>query len=158
MMITTRLGLVAALSAALFACSSNDTGGSTSSSGSTGTPPPGTSGGTTSGGTSGTSGSSGASAPAAPKIDAVSQMLNVLHVKWTNPTAACDNVDAERKAEMPDGTLMEKYKVAFTVAGDIDNKMDSTATDNMKYTYRLRCKVGSQYSPYSNEASGTPKQ
>lgn len=159
MSITTRLGLVAVLSAALFACSSNDTGGSSSSGGSSGTSG-GTSGssGATSGGTSGTSGSPGSAAPAAPKLDAVAQMMNVLHVKWTaDPATKCDSIEAERKANMPDGTVMEAYKVAFTVAGDIDNKMDSGATAAMKYTYRLRCKVGTAYSPYSNEASGTPK-
>lgn len=162
MLITTRLGLVAVLSAALFACSSNDTGGSTSSGGSSGTSggTSGSSGGTsgaTSGGTSGTSGSQG-TAPAAPKLDAVAQMMNVLHVKWTaDPSTKCDSIEAERKANMPDGAVMEEYKVAFTVAGDIDNKMDSGATAAMKYTYRLRCKVGTAYSPYSNEASGTPK-
>lgn len=88
----------------------------------------------------------------------VKKMANVLHLTWTLPTTTCENVEAERKAEMMDGTIMEQYKVVFTISGTMDNKMEGTATEDMKYTYRLRCKSGSQYSKYSNEMSGNPKQ
>lgn len=85
-------------------------------------------------------------------------MSGMLMVNWTLPKAACDSIEGERMAMMSDGTMMEDYKTAFTVPGTVDNKMDSSATEDMKYTYRLRCKVGSQYSAYSNEMSGNPKQ
>ena len=159
----TRVGLVAVLSAALFACSSNETG--STSGGSSGAPPGTTSGGTPSDGTSGAPATS-ATTPAtpavpagavAPTLDKVEQMQNVLHVMWTNPASKCDTIEGQRKADMPDGTSMEKYKVVFSVGGDVDNKMDTSATDAMKYTYRVRCKVGATYSAFSGELSGTPR-
>ena len=93
----------------------------------------------------------------APKVDEVAKMAGALHVMWTNAEAACDAIEGERQAKMSDGTIMEKYKVAFTVPGEADNKHDTTATDAMTYTYRLRCKKGTTYSAYSNELSGNPK-
>jgi hypothetical protein len=93
----------------------------------------------------------------APTIDKVMKMQGALHVEWTNVDTSCDSVEGEREANMPDGTLMEKYKVVFTVPGEADNKHDTSATDNMKYTYKLRCKKGTTYSPYSNEMSGNPQ-
>lgn len=84
-------------------------------------------------------------------------MNGVLHVRWTLPSTKCDAIEGERKATMMNGAEMEKYKVLFSVAGDVDNKMDTAATDDMKYTYRLRCKVGSAYSPYSSEVGENPK-
>lgn len=98
-----------------------------------------------------------AAAPKAPTIDDVAKMQGALHVMWTNPTPACDMVEGERQATMSDGSIMEKYKVVFTVPGEADNKHDMTATDAMTYSYRLRCKVGTVYSPYSNVATGNPK-
>ena len=97
-----------------------------------------------------------AAAPKAPTLMTVEKMQGALHVMWTNPTPACDTVEGERQATMPDGTLMEKYKVVFSVPGEADNKHDTTATDAMNYSYRLRCKTGSVYSPYSNEVVGNP--
>lgn len=132
-----------------------------SSSSDTKTPPSNTNG---SSGTSETPGSSGdpgtgtndAKKPKAPSLDEVKKMMGALHVMWTNNEASCDSIEGERQAAMSDGSIMEKYKVTFTVPGDADNKMDGSATDDMKYTYRLRCKKGSTYSEYSNEASGNP--
>ena len=98
-----------------------------------------------------------AAVPKAPTIDTVAQMQGALHVMWTNPTPACETIEGERQATMSDGSVMEKYKVAFTVPGEADNKHDTTATDAMTYSYRLRCKTGSQYSAYSNVVAGTPK-
>jgi hypothetical protein len=95
-------------------------------------------------------------APKAPQIATVAKMMGALHVMWTNPTTACDTIEGERQAKMPDGTIMEKYKVVFTLPGEANNKHDTTATDAMTYTYRLRCKTGTLYSVYSNEMSGTP--
>lgn len=98
-----------------------------------------------------------AAAPKAPTIDTVAKMQGALHVMWTNPTPACDTVEGERQATMPDGTIMEKYKVVFTVPGEADNKHDTSATDAMTYSYRLRCKTGTVYSTYSNVVTGNPK-
>ncbi len=102
------------------------------------------------------SSSDAASAPKAPKMNEVIKMVGGLHVTWTNNEASCDAVEGERQAQMADGTVMEKYKVVFSVPGSADNKHDATATEDMKYTYRLRCKKGSSYSDYSNELSGNP--
>jgi hypothetical protein len=95
--------------------------------------------------------------PKAPTIDGIMKMAGALHVMWTNPTPACDTIEGERQATMADGSIMEKYKVVFTVPGEADNKHDTTATDAMTYSYRLRCKKGGTYSAYSNEMTGKPK-
>ncbi len=95
-------------------------------------------------------------APKAPQIATVAKMMGALHVMWTNNETSCDTIEGERQATMPDGTIMEKYKVVFTVPGEADNKHDTSATDAMTYTYRLRCKKAGSYSSYSNEKSGTP--
>ena len=92
-----------------------------------------------------------------PAIDTVAKMMGALHVMWTNAETSCDSVEGERQATMSDGSVMAKYKVVFTVSGEADNKHDTSATDAMKYTYRLRCKKGTAYSAYSNEMSGNPK-
>ena len=97
-----------------------------------------------------------AAAPKAPTLQTVAKMQGALHVMWTNPTPACDSVEGERQATMPDGTIMEKYKVVFTVPGEADNKHDISATDAMTYSYRLRCKTGTVYSSYSNVVAGNP--
>ena len=97
-----------------------------------------------------------AAAPKAPTIQTVAKMQGALHVMWTNPTPACDTVEGERQATMPDGTIMEKYKVVFSVPGEADNKHDTSATDAMTYSYRLRCKTGTVYSTYSNVVAGNP--
>jgi hypothetical protein len=97
------------------------------------------------------------SAPRPPTVDEVAKMDGSLHVTWKNADSSCDSVEGERQAKMADGSIMEKYKVVFTVPGDVDNKHDTSASDDMEYTYRLRCKKGATYSPYSNELSKNPK-
>lgn len=148
-----------AIAALTFGCSSSTT-----------TPSTGTSSGSQ--GSSGTSGSSNtppsdtppadtppaAAALKAPTVTDIMKMMGALHVTWTNNDTTCDSVEGERQAQMSDGSVMEKYKVVFTVPGEADNKHDTTATDNMKYTYRLRCKKGTVYSDYSNEMSANPMQ
>lgn len=162
-------GLVLGLGLAVFACSSEDTDGSTSSS--SGSPSTGSTSGSSSSNTSSSSGGSkngsntsssgssgGATDISSPTITAVNKMMGALHVKWTNPDPECENIEIERQAEMPDGTIHEKYEVVFTVPGTADNKHDTTATDDMKYSYRLRCKNGSKYSSYSDVKSGNPTE
>jgi hypothetical protein len=97
------------------------------------------------------------SPPTAPKLSSVDKMDGSLHVTWTN-NDTCDAVEGESKAMMASGAVHHAYSVAFTVPGDVDNKHDTTATDDMTYTYRLRCKKGSLYSSYSNEISANPKK
>lgn len=87
----------------------------------------------------------------APKLTMLMKMSGALHVMWTNVDHACDSVVGERK------TKTTEYKVAFTVTGEVDNEHDMEATGAETYTYRLRCKKGDAYSPYSNEMSGSPK-
>lgn len=87
----------------------------------------------------------------APTITMVAKMTGGLHVMWTNNQADCDAIEGERKS------ATDAYKVVFTVPdGTVDNKHDAPLTAGTTYTYRLRCKKGSDYSPYSNEKSGTP--
>lgn len=124
--------------------------GSSSSSGS------GSTSSSSSGGTS-TSGTPAASLKA-PTLDTVEKMMGALHVMWTNSDSGCDSVVGERKAEMADGTVHEPYKEVFSVPGEADNKHDTSATDDMKYTYRLRCKKGDAFSAYSNEKGLNPVQ
>lgn len=142
--------VVAALSTGCSSSSDNKT--PSGSSGTSGTP--------SSSGDPGSSGDSGTAAAAlkAPTVDSVGKMMGALHVMWTNNETSCDSIEGERQAQMSDGSMMEKYKVVFTVPGDADNKHDTSATSNMKYTYRLRCKKGTTYSEYSNEMFGNPMQ
>jgi hypothetical protein len=72
-------------------------------------------------------------------------------VKWMNVQEDCDTVEAE---SMMEGLA---YEVSFSVPGTVDNKMDGAATDDMLYTYRLRCKKGAAVSDYSNEMSANPR-
>jgi len=90
-----------------------------------------------------------------PTIKIVAKMAGGLHVTWTNNQADCDAIEGERKSDA------DAYKVAFTVPdGSVDNKHDApnnpALTAGKTYTYRLRCKKGSDYSPYSSEKSGVP--
>lgn len=87
--------------------------------------------------------------PTAPTLDQLMKMAGALHVMWTN-NQSCDSVVGERKTATTD------YVQIFSVKGTIDNKMDSVATANDEYTYRLRCKVGDTFSPYSNELTRNP--
>lgn len=77
-------------------------------------------------------------------------MEGALHLEWMNMQKDCDAVEAER---MMHGN---PYESIFSVPGSVDNKMDGTATEDMDYTYRLRCKKGSSYSDYSNEMTANP--
>ncbi|WP_437717046.1 hypothetical protein WMF45_11900 [Sorangium sp. So ce448] len=147
-----RLIGLAAVSLALAACGSSETGpspveGTGGGGGAGAAGGAGGHGGTGEGGGSG--GGPAATAPGAPVLSFVMPMLDVLHVEWV-PQPECDEIEAERKDPMND------YAVAFTVAGSKKAYMDSEATENMEYTYRLRCKVGDVYSGYSNEMSGNP--
>jgi hypothetical protein len=157
-----KLSYVAAFTAAAFAIgcsSSSDTKTPpTGSSGSSGAPSSSGDPGTSSGDPGASSGTPAATAPKAPTLDAVAKMMGALHVMWTNNETNCDSIEVERQAQMSDGSVMEEYKVAYTLPGEADNKHDTSATADMKYTYRLRCKKGPTYSKYSNEMSGNPKQ
>ncbi len=74
-----------------------------------------------------------------------------LTATWTNLQPDCDAIEGERK----DG--LHPYAVAITAAGNETSKVDPTATLNQNYTYRLRCKKGATYSPYSFEMSANPQ-
>lgn len=105
-------------------------------------------GGSGSGGEGGSGG--GASAPVTPQLEVVKPMAGVLHVEWST-TATCDFIEAERKDDQS-----PTYAAAFEVTGDKTSHMDGNAAADMTYTYRLRCKVGSKLSGYSNEMSANP--
>jgi hypothetical protein len=87
----------------------------------------------------------------APMLMEVVPMEGALHLTWMNMQKDCDSVEGERKMEHH-----ADYEVAFSVPGTVDNKMDTAATDDMMYTYRMRCKKGTAYSSYSNEMSANP--
>jgi len=137
------------LSAWIVACGGDDKGSSTSSSGgsssgttsSSGDPPAGSSGGDADAGTT--------PKAAGPKLTEIMKMTGGLHVMWELPDS-CDGVELERK----DGT--GDFAVKYTLPGTVDNKHDGTATKDMVYTYRARCKVGADYTEYSNEMSKNP--
>lgn len=137
-----------ALATVVAACGGDDKGSSTSSSGGPSPAP-------TSESSSGGDADAGTTATptpkaAGPKITQIMKMTGSLHVVWELPTE-CDGVELERK----DGDA--EYKVAYKLPGTVDNKHDGTATADMLYTYRARCKVGAEYTEYSNEMSKNPK-
>jgi hypothetical protein len=84
-------------------------------------------------------------------LDDVMAMGGGLHVSWT-VVGSCDAIEGESK--MDGGS----WAAAFSVAGTETSHVDDKATMDMTYSYRLRCKKGSEYSPYSNEKSGNPKK
>ena len=128
-----RLFPVLALALAVAGCSSStDNGGGQTTSGNDG-------------------GGSTSSSLKAPTITQVMPMAGALHVTWTNNQSDCDAVEGESKM-----MGMADYASAFSVPGSVNNKMDTAATDNMTYMYRLRCKKGGAYSSYSNEMGANP--
>jgi hypothetical protein len=144
----------------LTACGGDDKGTSSSGGSSSGTS------GTTSGSSSSSSSgdpatdaggsSSGATTTpktiASPELTDLMVMTGGLHVVWNLPPkdTKCETIEGERKS------ATEGYKVAWTVPGTVDNKHDGDATENTMYTFRVRCKVGAEYSAYSNEMSKNP--
>lgn len=87
----------------------------------------------------------------APYLDTVAALHGALHVFWTNETLDCDSIEVERK------TTVEPWSVHFDVAGDVEDVSDDAATDpSVVYTYRVRCRRGTEYSAYSNEDSRSP--
>lgn len=145
------------LGTAIMACGGDDKGASTSSGGSSSSSSSSSSsGGGDDAGTTSSSGASGTTAPKslpAPAIDRIMKMTGGLHLVWNLPAdVTCDKIEGERKS------ATEAYKVVWTTPGTVDNKHDGTATANTTYTYRLRCKVGADYSEYSNEMSKNPQQ
>ncbi|HVX97480.1 MAG TPA: hypothetical protein VHK47_21380 [Polyangia bacterium] len=74
-----------------------------------------------------------------------------LHVGWTNQTAGCDAVEGWRK------DALAPYAIVFTEPGTARSHDDFTATQNVNYTYRLRCKKGGAVSEYSSELSANPQ-
>jgi hypothetical protein len=86
----------------------------------------------------------------APMLMKVMPMEGALHLEWMNEQHDCDAVEAERKMHS------EEFTQIFSVPGTVDNKIDASATEDMTYTYRLRCKQGDIYSPYSEELSANP--
>jgi len=103
----------------------------------------------TAAGCSSSSSGGATSSTQAPMLTKVEPMAGALHITWMNMSSDCDSVEAERMM----GTA--SYAPSFSVPGTVDNKMDTTATDDMMYMYR-RCKKGGTYSDYSNEMSANP--
>jgi hypothetical protein len=154
----TKIPAALVLTCAVLGCSSKDEPTSSSSSSGSSGASSGSSGSAGSSGSSGTTSGETVTELKAPKIGEVAKMMDALHVMWTNQDTTCESIEGERQATMADGSVMEKYKVVFTVPGESDNKHDMTATEDMTYTYRLRCKKGDKYSAYSNEMGGNPKK
>lgn len=88
--------------------------------------------------------------PKAPRLTELAPMTGAIHVTWVNEETGCDTVEIERK------TGAAAFAVVYSVNGAADNKHDASATEKTPYTYRLRCKKGASYSPYSNQLDGTP--
>ena len=145
------VGIMAA--ASLVACGGDDKSSSSSGGSSSGTASSSSGGSSSGGSSSGGAADSGAVTPktAGPKLTNVMKMTGGLHVVWELPSE-CDGVELERK----DGDA--EFAVEYKLPGTVDNKHDAAATDNVVYTYRARCKVGSEYTEYSNEMSKNPVQ
>jgi hypothetical protein len=95
-------------------------------------------------------GSDSSGALQAPMLTDIEPMEGALHLTWMNMQADADSVEAERKMDTGE------FEAAFSVPGSVDNRMDTAATDDMPYTYRLRAKKGTLYSDYSNELTANP--
>ena len=88
----------------------------------------------------------------APYLDTVAAMHGALHLFWTNETLNCDAIEIERS------TPKQAYEVIASVESDVEDLADDDATDpSVRYSYRLRCRKGDLYSPYSNEDARSPK-
>src|SRR4051812_28552640 len=85
----------------------------------------------------------------APRLLAAEKMVGALHVSWVNPPVGCDVIEIERRSAGSDGHTAADFAVLYTVPGPADNKHDATATDDLTYTYRLRCQKTGRYSGYS---------
>jgi hypothetical protein len=96
-------------------------------------------------------GSDSSGALQAPMLMDVVPMEGALHLTWMNMQADAESVEAERM--MDTGA----FEPAFSVPGSVDNRMDTVATDDMPYTYRLRAKKGTALSEYSNELTANPR-
>jgi hypothetical protein len=132
---------------AVSACGSDDGDGGSGGQGGQG----GSAGSSGSGGSAGSAGSVGSGALAAPVLEMVMPMAPAgLHVTWQNVQTDCDEIEGERKS------ASAEYTNVFGVPGYVDNSHDASATEAIEYTYRVRCKKGADYSPFSNEMSGMP--
>lgn len=116
--------------------------GSTAASGSTTT-------GATTGSTSVSSGTAGGT-PLAPVLQSVEPLDGGLHVMWMNTTPSCEKIEIDRKKDAG------AYATVFTVAGQAFEQHDDGATAPGVYCYQLRCVIGAEKSPNSNEKCGTP--
>lgn len=83
-------------------------------------------------------------------LKSVEKMDGALMLYWMNMEAGCTTVEGERK----EGS--GAFAPVFSVPGEVDNKHDTTATKDEKYTYRLRCLKESTASAYSGEVSMNP--
>jgi hypothetical protein len=92
-----------------------------------------------------------ASALLAPEMTGI-MVMGGLHMTWVNKQPDCEAVEGERKSDVA------PYAPLFSVAGTKTSYVDKTATQNMTYTYHVRCKKGAEYSVFSNEVSGNPTQ
>jgi hypothetical protein len=89
----------------------------------------------------------------APMIDVVRPLrpdagMAGVHLGWDLQGQSCDQIVGERK------DALDPYTTWFTVPGTSTSYDDTTPMAvGTNYTYRIRCKKGSSFSPYSNEVS-----
>ena len=95
-------------------------------------------------------GSAQTSTVQAPMMESVQKMGGALMVAWMNMDAGCSAIEGERK----DGA--GAFVLSFSLPGDAESKHDTAASGDMTYVYRLRCKKGNSYSPYSDEMGMNP--
>lgn len=89
--------------------------------------------------------------PVTPQIDVMQTVPTGIKVGWYD-TPDCDLIVAEMKNGIQ--SYKEEFSVAGTETSTIDIKPASFPNhDSMQFTYRLRCKKGTQFSAYSNELS-----
>jgi hypothetical protein len=86
----------------------------------------------------------------APMALKTMKMSGGLHVSWMNMANDATGVELQHK------TMSTEYSTVATLAASKSSYMDMSVQAGATYTYRVRALRGSDFSAWSDEASGTP--
>ncbi len=76
-----------------------------------------------------------------------------IRVYWTDPMDGEDGFRVERRLHTPSNSPWS----TFDVAANVTEYVDTGLTEGLGYVYRVRTKVGSEFSPYSNQIVRNPR-
>ncbi|GMU55199.1 MAG: hypothetical protein AMXMBFR33_43450 [Candidatus Xenobia bacterium] len=76
-----------------------------------------------------------------------------IRVYWTDPMDGEDGFRVERRLQTPSNSPWS----TFNVAANVTEYNDTGLTEGVGYVYRVRTKVGSEYSPYSSQIVRNPR-